>query len=88
MANNGESKVEALKKKREQLDKRIKKMEALDKQRERKRDTRRKILAGSYYLDDAVKNNKWNELVSIMNKYLSRDSDRALFDLSAIDTDD
>jgi hypothetical protein len=83
MATKSESKVEALKKKREQLDKRIRKMEALEKQRERKRDTRRKILVGSYYLDEAVKNNKWNEIVAIMDKYLKRNSDRSLFDLES-----
>ena len=45
------SKIETLKQKKEQLNARIQKLEALQKSRERKRDTRRKILIGAYFMD-------------------------------------
>ena len=83
MASN---KIEKLKQQKQQLEMRIKKMEALEKQHERKLDTRRKILVGSYYLDKAKKDNNWNNLVGIMDKFLKRNSDRAIFDLDPINT--
>lgn len=73
------NKVELLKQKREMLNARIQKMESLEKNRERKRDTRRKILLGSYYLDKAVKEGKMDDVKLIMDFYLKRDSDRELF---------
>ena len=45
------SKIETLKQKKEQLNSRIQKLEVLQKARERKRDTRRKILIGAYFMD-------------------------------------
>jgi len=73
------NKVELLKQKREALNARIQKMESLEKNRERKRDTRRKILLGSYYLDKAIKESKMDDVKLIMDSYLKRDSDRELF---------
>ena len=81
-------KIEKLKKQKQQLEMRIKKMEALEKQRERKRDTRRKILIGSYYIKQAVDNNEWSNLVAVMDKFLKRDSDRTLFNLPPIESDE
>jgi hypothetical protein len=51
------------------------------KNKQRKTDTRRKILIGAYFL------NKFNELKSIMNEFLTRDHDRLLFDLDIIKKD-
>ncbi|HAU2041529.1 TPA: mobilization protein, partial [Legionella pneumophila] len=48
-----QSRLDALKKKQEQLRAQIQKLESLEKSRERKRDTRRKILVGSYFIDKA-----------------------------------
>lgn len=73
-------KIAKLKKQRDILNARIQKAEALEKSRERKRDTRRKILVGAYYLDQARKNGTLDELGKIMDDYLTRDSDRKLFD--------
>lgn len=76
--------LEKLKEQREKLNARIQKKESLLKTSERKKDTRKKILIGSYYLDHAVKENKLDEIKSIMEKYLKRNSDRELFDLDLI----
>ena len=47
-----------------------------------KKDTRRKILVGAFYLDQAQGNPiQWAELRRRMASYLTRDSDRQLFKL-------
>jgi hypothetical protein len=74
-----------LKEKREQINTRIQLMENREKHKERKNETRRKILLGSYYLDNAEKNGTFEEIKKIMDKYLTRDSDRLLFDLTIKD---
>jgi len=79
--DNTEKKLAALKKKQEQLKAQIQKLEAGEKSREKKRDTRRKILIGAYYLDKARAENGWDDLVQRMDGYLNRQTDRVLFDL-------
>jgi large subunit ribosomal protein L7/L12 len=76
------NKIEKLKKQREVINARIQKMEALETSRERKKDTRRKILVGAYYLDKAKEDDAMHEINIIMGSYLTRKSDRILFDLS------
>ena len=76
--------LDRLKEQREKLNSRILLAENKVKSSERKKDTRRKILIGAYYLDSAIKENKMHEVKSIMEKYLKRNSDRALFDLDQI----
>lgn len=78
---NKPSRLESLKKQQEQLKAKIQALEAAESTRERKRETRRKILVGAYYLDKMRADNKFNELVSSMDGYLSRDADRVLFNL-------
>ena len=46
----------------------------------RKQDTRRKILIGSWYLKKARQENKINELRTEMLTFLTRETDRHLFD--------
>lgn len=75
------TRLEILKKQQDQLKAKIQALEASEFSRERKRETRRKILVGAYYLDKMRADNKFNELVSFMDSYLSRDSDRVLFNL-------
>ena len=73
---------------------RIQAAEARVKVSERKQDTRRKILIGAYYLDEARKNNDGNgnghdglaALKAKLDGYLKRDSDRKLFGLSPMMT--
>ena len=75
------NRLEQLKKQRATLDARIQAAEARSRNDERKKDTRRKILVGAYYLEQAESNNQWAELQQAMNSYLTRDNDRKLFNL-------
>ena len=73
--------LERLKQKREQINARIQAAEARDKTIERKRDARRKILVGAYHLEQAQKENTLAQLNKLMDGFLTRNSDRKLFDL-------
>lgn len=84
MENKNLSQLERLKAQRKKIEARIQAVEARVKHKERKKDTRRKILIGSYYLDQAQQQGKWEEIKQLMADYLSRDSDRALFDLDLL----
>lgn len=79
------SRLESLKKQQEQLKAKIQALEASESSRERKRETRRKILVGSYYLDKVRSEDRFDEVVKLMDGYLNRDSDRTLFGLVLID---
>jgi len=76
--------LEKLKEQRDKLNARIQQKEARLKTSERKIDTRKKILIGSYFLDNAIKENKIDEIKSMMDQYLKRNSDRTLFDLELL----
>ena len=78
------SNLDSLKKKRDIINARIRLVQNREQSKERKDNTRRKILIGSYYLDQANKNNSFNDIVKLMDSYLTRDSDRLLFDLTPI----
>jgi len=84
MPNN--DRLQKLKEQKEKLNARIQLMENRKKNEERKKDTRRKILLGSYYLDHAQKNGTIEEIKKIMDSYLTREADRLLFDLPTKDT--
>lgn len=77
------TKLEKLKDQKTKLEARIQLAEAREKVKDRKKDTRRKILIGSYYLDMARKDNTMAELAKIMDGHLTRDNDRILFELPA-----
>jgi len=79
--NQTDNKIKALKIKQKQLSERIKRLEAAEKTKERKRETRRKILVGAFYLDQARESGQLQELVQKMDNYLNRPSDRELFGL-------
>ena len=76
--------LEKLKEQRDKLNARIQQKEKRIKTSERKKETRRKILIGSYHYDHAIKENKMDEIKSIMDKYQKRNSDRELFNLELI----
>ncbi|WP_419421451.1 mobilization protein (plasmid) [Legionella sp. D16C41] len=78
------SRLEILKKKQEQLRVQIQKLESLEKSRERKRDTRRKILIGSYFIDKASQEGTLFDLYQQMDKYIKRNTDRELFHLEPL----
>ena len=79
--------LEQLEKQYSALGNRIQKMQATEKSRERKRETRRKILVGSYYLDQAQQQDTYPQLVNLMDGYLKREADRKLFDLPLGETE-
>ena len=76
--------LDSLKKKGDVLNARIRLMQNREQSMERKDNTRHKILIGSYYLDQANKNNSFNDVVKLMDSYLIRDSDRKLFWLKPV----
>jgi len=81
MAKVSKHALDRLKEQREKLNARIQIIEARAKSSDRKKDVRKKILVGSYYLDKAIKDEHMDAIKNIMDKYLTRDSDRILFDL-------
>lgn len=78
------SNLDSLKKKRDIINARIRLVQNREQSKERKDNIRRKILIGSYYLDQANKNNSLDDIVKLMDSYLTRDSDRMLFGLEPI----
>lgn len=81
MKQNIQDKINKLKQKQDILKARIQLIENREKTRERKLDTRRKILVGSYFLDKFRRDDNYDELVKIMDNFLTREIDRKLFDL-------
>jgi len=79
------SKLQKLQAQKAKIDARIQMISAREKTKERKQDTRRKILIGAYYFDKAKENNSMPEINKIMDGYLTRKSDRELFGLKALD---
>jgi hypothetical protein len=79
------SRIEKLKAQKIKIANLIQTMEAHAKVSERKKDTRRKILLGSYYLNEARQNNQWELVQKIMDGYLKRNNDRKLFDLPELE---
>ena len=84
MVSSFDKRLEKLKEKQKVITTRIQSIESRQKTSERKKDVRRKILIGSYYLDKAIKDNNMGELKTIMNKFLMRNNDRILFDLELL----
>ena len=83
MDKNTRNKVEKLKEKQEVLKARIQLIENREKSKERKLETRKKILIGSYFLEKYQKGNEMKKLQDIMSEYLSRESDRKVFGLTS-----
>ncbi|CAN5216123.1 hypothetical protein BH10PSE19_BH10PSE19_17910 [soil metagenome] len=78
--------IERLKAKQVHLQAQIQKLEALEKNRERKRDTRRKILIGAYYWDKAKSSSSEMQMLQgTMAEFLTRDNDRVLFELPSLE---
>ena len=74
--------IDTLKKKKDQLTARIQVLEAAEKTRARKEDVRRKILLGAYVLERLkIGDSRAETLRSELDEYLTRDADRALFNL-------
>jgi hypothetical protein len=80
--------IDKLKAQREKIDARIQALQVRVKTVERKRELQRKILVGTYYLQEALQQDEMEALKQKMNSFLTRDSDRALFDLMPIEKRD
>jgi hypothetical protein len=75
-------KLKLLKEKHAALVARIKQEENKVRAKERKSDTRRKVLAGATVLEWAKKDNEFSSrLMAELKSFLVRDDDRALFNL-------
>lgn len=68
-----------LKEQQEKIKARIQAIEARETTEERKKETRRKILLGAYHLEKAREENRLNEIKTLMQQFLTRDSDKELF---------
>lgn len=85
---NPQKRLEELKDKQKKITAQIQQVEAREKTATRKKDTRRKILIGSYYLDQSADKNKMAEIEKLMDGYLKRDNDRILFGLPPLGKDE
>ena len=87
MSNKALSKLDKLKLQQNKLKARIQKIESVEKHKDRKQDTRRKILIGSYFLDQAMQAGTLDDIKKQMAEFLTRNSDRALFDLPMLENE-
>ena len=88
-AENLEKKIEAQLEKLKQLKARKQAIEAREKskqkEQERKDDTRRKILLGSYLIKKMQNEANKEKILAELNEYLTENRDRQLFDLPDIE---
>ena len=80
--------LEKLKKQKEILDARIQQAESKLKVKERKEDTRRKILIGAFMMEKLKKEEKFDSMIQELDGFLTRNSDRKLFGLNCLSTKD
>jgi hypothetical protein len=77
-----EEKLQELEQKKAQLAAQITRTKAQVRGQERKRDTRRKIIAGALALEHAEQNPDFRkELTRLLEQHVTRPQDRELFDL-------
>ena len=79
MGKDGPDKLEKLEKQMKQLQQRVASEKARIRNKERKDDTRRKILVGAYFMEKYQDNR--DELVKTIDPFLTREKDRELFGL-------
>ena len=88
-AENIEKKIEAQLEKLKQLKAQKQAIEAREKnknkEQQRKDDTRRKILLGSYLIKKMQNEANKEKILAELNEYLTEDRDRQLFDLPNIE---
>ena len=84
MSKKLNDRVAALRKRRAEIDARLNQLEAREKSKERKRDTRRKVIAGAYALEHCEFDPAFKAtLFGLLDQYVERAADRELFDLAA-----
>lgn len=80
------SDLDKLLEKEKQLKAKIQAIKLKEKQKERKLDTRRKILIGAMVLEGMRNSESYeNNIKSNLDKYLTKDKDRNLFNLAPIE---
>ena len=75
------AKLAELKQKKQQLEEKIKLTEKKLAAKDRRDETRKKILIGAYYLEKHNKEESMNSLLDNLNEFLAKKHDRALFGL-------
>ena len=76
------SKLETLKAKKEQIEARIKNLESKENLKQKKQDTRRKILIGAMVMEQMKKNEEAKKkILASLEGFLTRPMDREMFDL-------
>lgn len=73
--------LEKLRKQKLELEAKIKLMEAQNNEKQRKEDTRRKILAGAFILNKYEQEGGMEGLIKELDQFLFKPADRALFGL-------
>lgn len=73
--------LDKLMEKKQKLEQQIANAKARVKKKERAADTRKKILVGAYFLEVKYKD-KEDDLIKLLDGFLVRDIDRALFGLA------
>ena len=84
MSKTSKNNLTRLEEQRDKLNHRILLLKNKLKSSENKKETRKKILIGAYFLDNATKENKMDEIKTLMAKFLTRNSDRELFELEPL----
>jgi len=87
MESSSLTQLEKLKRQKQIIEARIQKAEARYKNQERKAETRRKILLVAYFLDKLRKEGTLESLKSELDIFLTRNRDRALFGLPALENE-
>ena len=83
-----EDRIRNLEEQRARINAEIQRVRSRESQEERKRETRRKILAGAMVLDRVARGDLSEQLFKAdMDRFLDRDQDRALFELPPRPTD-
>jgi hypothetical protein len=89
MSKKLNERVAALRKRRAEIDARLSQLEAREKAKERKRDTRRKVIAGAYALEHCEFDPDFKAtLEGLLNSYLEKPGDRELFDLAPLSAEE
>ena len=77
-----EDRIRQLEEQRARINAEIQRVRSRESQEERKRETRRKILAGAMVLDRVARGDLSEKLFKAdLDRFLERDQDRALFEL-------
>lgn len=89
MALSNEEKLAKLEAKKQETERKIKALKEAEKAEKRKAENRRKILIGAMLLNKVEQNRySHDQLLREMDGFLSRDNERALFNLPPRENDD